>query len=164
MKIVPKEIHPIDQHQITKKTDMVSGEGFQDILREKMDEAQVAGKQSFAVPPSSNLAGIRLDVANQAERTQTLGRIGRFLDLLEAYQQKMDDPRVTLKETYPLVTRMEREAEDLLPVLEALPEGDEMKDLLNRLLVTSTVAAYHGSILLSDSRHGNYLINKARQV
>jgi len=63
----------------------------------------------------------------------------RFLTLLENYQKQMEDPRITLKETATIVSQMEQQTEDLLPVLETLPEGDGIKDLLNRLLVTSTV-------------------------
>jgi len=63
----------------------------------------------------------------------------RFLTLLENYQKQMEDPRISLKETATIVSQMEQQTQELLPVLESLPEGDGIKDLLNRLLVTSTV-------------------------
>jgi len=34
---------------------------------------------------------------------------------------------------------MEQQSQELYRVWEALPEGEEIKDLLNRMLVTSTV-------------------------
>jgi hypothetical protein len=51
----------------------------------------------------------------------------------------MEDSRTSLKETATTVSQMEQQTKELLPVLESLPEGDGIKDLLNRLLVTSTV-------------------------
>jgi len=62
-----------------------------------------------------------------------------FLTLLKNYQKQMEDPRISLKETATIVSQMEQVTQELLPILESLPEGDGVKDLLNRLLVTSTV-------------------------
>ena len=62
-----------------------------------------------------------------------------FLTLLEKYHKQMEDPRISLKETSTIVSQLEQQTQELLPILETLPEGDGIKDLLNRLLVTSTV-------------------------
>ena len=63
----------------------------------------------------------------------------QFMTLLKNYQKQMEDPRISLKETATIVSQMEQVTQELLPILESLPEGDGVKDLLNRLLVTSTV-------------------------
>jgi len=57
----------------------------------------------------------------------------------ENYQKQMEDPRISLKETSTIVSQLEQQTQELLPVLETLPEGNGITDLLNRLLVTSTV-------------------------
>ncbi|MBW2647151.1 MAG: hypothetical protein JRE23_13445, partial [Deltaproteobacteria bacterium] len=41
----------------------------------------------------------------------------------------------------PLVSGMESEAAKIMPLLDSLPDGDRLKDLLNRAVVTATVEA-----------------------
>ncbi len=138
MKITPNEISSLQQGS-TAKSEKVSGEGFQDILNETMGQAPAKAGQSAAPPPLSNLGSIRFDLASEPDTKQTLVRMDRFLRLLETYQTQMDDPRVSLKETSTVVSQMEQQIPELLPILDTLPEGSGIKDLLNRLLVTSTV-------------------------
>lgn len=138
MKITTNEISSFQQNS-GRNTEKVSGEGFQDILNEKMGNSPANVNSSAALPPMSNLDSIRLDLASQPDTKQILSRMDSFLTLLETYQKQMEDPRITLKETATVVSQMEQQTQELLPVLETLPEGDGIKDLLNRMLVTSTV-------------------------
>jgi hypothetical protein len=62
-----------------------------------------------------------------------------FLDTLEEYRNKLLDPQTTLRDIHPLVQRMESEKETLAPVLNSLPPGDGLKDILNDALVNSEV-------------------------
>ena len=62
-----------------------------------------------------------------------------FLDILEEYRNKLLDPQTTLRDIHPLVQRMESEKETLTPVLNSLPPGDGLKDILNDALVNSEV-------------------------
>ena len=86
----------------------------------------------------SNIDSIRFDTTAGFDKKQILVRMDGFLALLEAYEKQMGDPLVSLKETAAIVSRMEQQSQELYRVWEALPEGEE-KDLLNRMLVTSTV-------------------------
>ena len=138
MKITTNEISSLSPNS-GRNTEKVSKEGFQDILNEKMGNSPVNANLSAALPPLSSLDSIRLDLASQPDTKQTLSRMDRFLTLLETYQKQMENPRISLKETSTIVSQMEQQTQELLPVLETLPEGDGIKDLLNRLLVTSTV-------------------------
>jgi hypothetical protein len=140
MKITTNEISSLTPNS-GRNTDNVSGAGFQDILNEKMGNAPVNANPSAALPPLSNLDSIRFDSASQPDTKQTLARMDRFLTLLETYQKQMEDPRISLKETSTIVSQLEQQTQELLPILETLPEGDGIKDLLNRMLVTSTVEA-----------------------
>ncbi len=140
MKIIPGEIPSLQQGS-SGKSEKVSGEGFQTLLNEKMGQAPAKAGQSAALPPMSNVDSIRFDLANQPDTKQTLVRMDRFLGLLETYQMQMEDPRISLKETSTIVNKMEQQTQELLPLLDTLPEGSGLKDLLNRLLVTSTVEA-----------------------
>ena len=62
-----------------------------------------------------------------------------FLDILEEYRNKLLDPQATLRDIHPLIQRMETEQEVLAPVLNSLPPGDGLKDILNDALVNSEV-------------------------
>ena len=138
MKITTNEISSLNPNS-GRNTEKVSKEGFQDILNEEMSNPQMNAKPSATLPPMSNLDSIRLDLASQPDKKQTLALMDRFLTLLETYQKQMEDPRISLKETSTIVSQLEQQTQELLLTLEALPEGDGIKDLLNRLLVTSTV-------------------------
>ena len=138
MKITSNEISALQQGS-ARKLQKVSGEGFQDILNEKMGQAQAKAGQPAALPPMSNIDSIRFDPASVPDTKQTLTRMDRFLTLLETYSAQMEDPRISLKQTATLVSQMEEQIPELLPLLDTLPEGSGIKDLLNRLLVTSTV-------------------------
>lgn len=138
MKITPSEIPPLQQGS-TGKSEKVSPEGFQSILNETMRQAPAKAGQSAALPPMSNLDSIRFDLASGPDTQKTLVRMDRFLTLLETYQKQMDDPRISLKQTSTVVSQMEQQIPELLPLLDTLPEESGLKDLLNRLLVTSTV-------------------------
>ena len=138
MKITTNEISFL-QPNSGRNTEKVSGEGFQNILNEKMGNSPVNTNPSTALPPMSNLASIRFEPTSQPDKKQILSRMDRFLTLLETYQKQMENRQITLKETATIVSQMEQQMQELLPVLESLPDGDEIRDLLNRLLVTSTV-------------------------
>lgn len=140
MKITPNEISSLQQGS-TGKSEKVSGEGFQDILSEKMGQAPAKTGQPASLPPMSNLDSIRFDPASEPDTKQTLVRMDRYLTLLETYQKQMEDPRISLKQTSTIVSQMEQQTQQLLPLLDTLPEGSGLKDLLNRLLVTTTVEA-----------------------
>lgn len=138
MKIITKEISSLQSGSV-ENTKKVSGEGFQEILQEKMGNSQVPANSAASLPQLGNLEGLRFDPSIQPDTKQILSRMDRFLTLLETYQKQMEDPGISLKETSTIVTQLEQQTKELIPVLEALPEGDGIRDLLNRLLVTSTV-------------------------
>jgi len=64
-----------------------------------------------------------------------------LLDLMDRYLQEMDNPRNSLQDVHPLVIEMTDRAQAMLPFLDSLAEGDGLRDLLNRMLVTATVEA-----------------------
>lgn len=138
MKITPNEISALQQGS-AEKPDKVSGKGFQDILNETMGQTPLKAGQAAALPPIGHLDSIRFHLASQPDIQQILSRMDHFLTLLETYSTQMDNPRISLKETATVVNEMEQELPELLPLLEALPEGSSIKDLLNRLLITSAV-------------------------
>ena len=141
MKITPHEISRITNDQKTNKVAKTTGNKFEGILQQTINKSSSSEDQTMTLPPVQNISNIKIDLISNIDRTQNIERVENFLDVLENYQKKLEDPSVNLKEMYPLVTRMESEAEKMLPFLNSLPDEDGIKDILNRILVMSTVEA-----------------------
>ncbi len=63
----------------------------------------------------------------------------RMLDILDEFQTKLADTRVSLDDLSPVIKRMNQEKDLLLPFVDSLPDTDPLKDILNRALITCSV-------------------------
>ena len=136
-----------DTHQILKnlyperKTDSKNavGERFGDVLRKTIGSKgqQAAGPPSaaFVNPP----AGIQPRVNVELDRRGAVDRLENLVDLLDHYRQQLSDPRITLKKIDPIIKEIENQSEMLAPVLDSLPGGEKLKDILNETLVTASL-------------------------
>ncbi len=89
--------------------------------------------------PISSISPIQLDMLSPAQNGSIADRVENLLNMLDEYQQKLKDPHFSLKEIDPLVKQMEKEEENLAPILDSLVEDDGLKDILNQALVTSSL-------------------------
>ena len=91
-----------------------------------------------SIPPLAmeGQSGGQSPIIDQAER---------FLDILDEYQKKLGNPKVGLGEISPIVNEMAAHKESLTPVMESMADGDELKEILNRSLVTSSIEIYRFS-------------------
>ncbi len=115
---------------------------FKEILHDAQFKTTTEKTTSFLPPPSSAIPLINLDPAAQAEKPldqQLASEAEYLLGILEEYQSNMDNPSVPLKQIQPLIERMENETKKLLPTLNTLPDDSALKDILNRILVASSV-------------------------
>ena len=85
-----------------------------------------------------------------------LDRIEDFIGLLDQYHKKLSDPRVSLKNIDPIIREIDLAKENLTPVLDSLPEGEKLKNILNQALVTA-------SLEVSKFYRGDYSENFIRQ-
>ncbi len=75
-----------------------------------------------------------------SSRTPTIVKnVEGFLDALEDYQRNLENRTVDMRDIGPLVDKLHRERERLAPMLDSMPEDDELKDILNRTLVTASL-------------------------
>jgi hypothetical protein len=121
-----------------KEAEKPEGSDFEKILKESIDHFPGVETGPQKPPMINNISGVQINSlltakSNDVERTE------RFLNILDRYQQKLNNPQATLRDLYPLVQEMEVEKESLIPVFESLPDGDELKDILNQVLITSSV-------------------------
>ena len=85
----------------------------------------------------SSISNIQFNPLLAVQDNPIIERTENFLNILEEYRNKLLDPQATLKDIHPLIQRMESEKETLTPVLNSLPPGDGLKDILNDALVNS---------------------------
>jgi hypothetical protein len=147
-------------HQILKnlypesKTDPQSavGDKFGDILKETLGnkKQEVAGPRPTAfVNP---LSGIQPPATFELERQAAVERVENLIDLLDQYRQRLSDPNITLKKIDPVIKEIDMQKDKLAPVLDSLPEGEKLKDIVNKTLVTASLEItkfYRGDYIAS---------------
>ena len=121
--------------------------GFGDILKEKLAPARGAADSGIGM---GLVAPTQLQSVAEVPANRLDGRVERYLDLLDDYRRQLADPRVSLKGLDAMVREMEAGKDTLAPALGSLPEGDGIKDILNRTLVTA-------SLEIIKFRRGDYL-------
>lgn len=121
-----------------KEAEKPSGNGFEKILKESIDHSTGVETGAQKPPMINNISGVQIN-SLLAAKNNDVERTELFLNILDRYQQKLSNPQATLRDLYPLIQEMEVEKESLIPVLESLPDGDELKDILNQALITSSV-------------------------
>ncbi len=138
--------HPVPGGK--KPAPATSGECFGDILQNAVSGVTAAtqAKTIQAIPPAGALTGF----IPSTERKQLVGRADQLLNLLESYQKKLETPGIPMREAYASMKAIEDRADELTPYIESLPEDDEFRDFLNRLVITASVEAI-------KFRRGDYL-------
>jgi hypothetical protein len=98
------------------------------------------------------LAGIQPTANFELDSQITLDRVENLIDLLDQYRQKLSDPRITLKKIDPLIREIDQQKEKLAPVLDSLPDGEKLRDIVNKTLVTASLEItkfYRGDYIAS---------------
>ncbi len=125
-----------------------AGERFVDILQNTVSEVMATSpsKTIQTLPPAGTLAGF----IPSADRKELVGRADQLLDLLDSYRRRLENPRLPMKEAYTSMKAIEDRADELTPYIEVLPEDDDFRTFLNRLVITASVEAI-------KFRRGDYL-------
>jgi hypothetical protein len=122
-----------------KKTRESVDKKFGDVLQKTIERSCDVRSGPQGPSMMNNIPEIRLNPFSHHEKTRIMYRIENFLDTLEEYHRKLGDPRVTLKDIHPLISDMAAKEENLISSFNSLPDGDKLKDILNRTLITSSV-------------------------
>lgn len=120
--------------------------GFGEILKNSLDRA--SGSAAATAPDGA--LRVQFKSVDPMPADSAAARLEGFLDLMDEYRSKLADPRVSLKGLDPLVRSLEQGRDALAPLASSLPEGDGLKDILNRTLVTTEVE-------IMRFRRGDYL-------
>ena len=141
MKIDPsEEILKSAYNDKAIRPDKPANNEFGTMLKDAIDN-EPSNTNSENVKPQmiTSIPNIQTNPLFAVQDSQIIEQTENFLDILEEYQNKLLDPQTTLRDIHPLVQRMESEKETLTPVLNSLPPGDGLKDILNDALVNSEV-------------------------
>jgi len=132
---IQKSLYP----EKINKNEKVQGIDFGTVLKNEVKKSSnvISGNQKM--PPTSSISPIQLNMLSPSQNRSIIDRVENLLNVLNEYQQKLKDPHFSLKEIDPLVKQMEKEKENLAPVLDSIVEDDDLKDILNQALVTSSL-------------------------
>ena len=128
--------------ELRPKNKRVAGESFATILNKTLEKNNLSQSvpqnvQSLEKATASQIQGVTaLDEGNQT----VIDRVETFIGVLDEYRQMLGDSQANLKEIYPLIKTLDAENERLRPVLDSLSDGDELKEILNRAMVTASLA------------------------
>jgi hypothetical protein len=122
-----------------KKNADPTGERFGEILEKTISRPTSASAPGpiQSLPPAG---GIAVFIA-AADKKELVGRADQLLDLLESYQKNMSGSGLPLQDAYISMKAIEDRADELSPYIENLPEDDDFRDFLNRLVITASVEA-----------------------
>jgi hypothetical protein len=112
---------------------------FSAMLREAIDEPSTTSAGSEDIEMITSTSTIQQEPLFAFQNDPVIERTEKVLDILEEYQNKLLDPQSTLRDIHPLIQEMEMEKEALVPVLNSLPPGDGLKQILLHVLITSSV-------------------------
>ncbi|MBP1731837.1 MAG: hypothetical protein H6Q55_2266 [Deltaproteobacteria bacterium] len=114
------------------------GAKFDEVLQKTIDSAETAAQKTQAARTVTDIQPAAAPIPEE-QQGPVLERIEQLLDTLEEYQRSLGSPNIASDALQTIVARMEGHNRDLAVILVGLPDGDNLKELLNRVLVTSVV-------------------------
>ena len=115
------------------------GVDFGTVLKNEVEKTTELNSEHQKMSSISSISPIQLNMLHSGQNNSIIDRVDNLLNILDKYRQKLRDPHSSLKEIDPLVKQMENEKDNLASVLNSLAEDDGLKDILNQLLVTSSL-------------------------
>jgi hypothetical protein len=141
MKIKTDELTRIITEQVQKGAKQKDTK-FDEILQRTIESAGGERNVSQDVTGTQAAAGVqhvRMGGISEEQQGPILERIEQVLDTLEDYQRSLGAPNTATESLLPLIDRLEEHNKSLASILVTLPDGDALKDILNRVLITSVV-------------------------
>ena len=145
MKIKTDEPSRVITEQVGKRPRQKEATKFGEILQRTIESTKTQPQKGTGAQAVAGLQGVRaaagIGAIGPIEEQQgpILERVEQLLDTLEEYQQNLGSASIPSESLKPLIGRMEDHNKALAAVLVTLPEDDNLKDILNRVLITSVV-------------------------
>ena len=112
---------------------------FGTILKESVASVKQEDTGPRRTTFTNPLNGIQMSTPAKFDKQFALDRIENLIGLLDQYRHKLADPGITLKNIDPIIRKIDQETENLTPVLDSLPEDEDLKNIINQTLVTASL-------------------------
>jgi hypothetical protein len=139
MKITPNEILTNLHNTKRSQSFNTSGQKFDEILRQQISNQASQTGQTTQPPAVQPFSPLNVSMISNGDRHKNIEQVERFLDIIETYQKQLSNPSANLRDLNTLVSMMQEETINVMPILDSLPDGNALKDVINRAVVTSTV-------------------------
>ena len=147
-KNIRQAIKPEPQNKIDR-----NGDDFKKILSGVQSKADGAQEKNPLSPDEIQKMNLRLQNASTlasleaSSFSESIGKfesgevekVERFFNLLESYTKALSDPKKNLRDIAPLIKSIESEKEKLAGLGESLPDGNVLKDLVNKAAILANV-------------------------
>ncbi len=123
----------------TPKEEKTTDADFKNILKESVEKST---KNPSEIQPTTLLdpiSAIRFNPLSTQDKNITVERVDNLLNLLENYREQLKDPNVTLRTLEPILNTIAEEKDQLSAKLDAIPNADGLKDILNQTLITASL-------------------------
>jgi hypothetical protein len=140
MEIDPNEkILTSDYSESRRKTEPSSGGTFGKIYEELIEASYETDVRSDETQAITNVPDLQMNAFQSEGEMPVVERAERLLDLLSEYQQKLANPVFTLRDISPFIDDFKADNKRLVSSVNSLAEGDELKNILNQVIVTASV-------------------------
>jgi hypothetical protein len=112
---------------------------FKNILKASVERTKPDTEKIQSSPLANRVSAIRFQAPSAENKRLTIEHVDNLLNLLDNYRIQLADPQVTLRSMEPVIKMIDKEKEQLSSVLDSLAEADELKDIVNRTLVTASL-------------------------
>ena len=128
---------------------------FQKVLNETLHKPDgvPAGRNTHSISANIPIHPAQLNPIAPVGKEVIVEHVDRFINVLENYQQKLAEPGATLKDIDRIVSDLSHQKNFLTPMLDSLPKGDELRDIVNEALVMA-------SREILKFERGDYIVNK----
>jgi hypothetical protein len=129
-----KQLNPVTGARPQPSVDKAFGKILEERVGHSIKDLTGTRQTAFTNP----LNGVQMKTSTGFKKHDALDRSEHLIGLLDQYRRKLADPAATLKQIDPVIRQIRREADHLTPVLDALPENDGLKGIVNEILVTAS--------------------------
>ena len=139
------EINPNDKilgsvyQEETINTEKPADKIFGVIFEEFIENSTKIDKKSEKTSAITNISAIQMTPFLSGGKMSVVERAEKLLDTLDVYRQKLSSAEVALRDISPLIMEMEAENKTLGSAVNSLSDGDELKDIINQVIITSSI-------------------------
>ncbi len=112
---------------------------FGALLRDAVKTDKGSSGKNHPLREPSSIKGVSFNPLFDARSISIPDRVANFLNLLDSYRDMLADSGVSLREIGPVMQKLTAEKNNLQKVLGELPEGDELREILNQVLVAASL-------------------------